>query len=213
MNATIREISMTHAFRPTLASLAAIALIACGGDDNTADTAAVAEVRCMPAGEAPIVTASGVGPVRLGARVSAIADANCTMRDTSFTLGEGIMERGHVVELGEGNVVILVSGDTEPVVERIIVNDPAVRTEGGVGPGSTVENLRSSYGRICATVGEGNVVLSVPPLTGVSFGADVALSSLPRGGQGLDTNPGAVPGSAPISSLWIHGAASGCGSS
>jgi hypothetical protein len=135
------------------------------------------------------------------------------MRDTTFSLGEGIQERGRVVALGGSSAVLLVSGDPEPTIDRIIVADSSIRTESGIGVGKNIGALRAAYGRICPMMGEGRVVLAVPALPGVSFGTSVRPSSLPRGGADIDRTPEAIPDNATITSIWIHGGRSNCGGS
>lgn len=197
-------------------ALVALTVVACQSRDRAADSTVVAggdtPPACVEGVGAPTLTAAGVGPVRLGASMSEISQ-RCTVRDSSFTLGEGIMERGRVIDLGMATVVVLVTEDAEPTVSRVIVNDPAIRTEAGVGVGRDVASMRAAYGTLCAAMGEGRVVLMAPPLPGVSFGISQRPSSLPRGGAGIDRTPEAIPDSSTITSIWVHGASTNCGGS
>jgi hypothetical protein len=198
------------------ASIVAAAAIACSSGDRGADSSTVAggstAVACVEGGAPPTITSAGVGPLRIGAPVREVAE-RCTVRDTSFTLGEGIVEQGRVVDLDGSPAVVMLSPDAEPTIARVIVNDPAVRTEAGVGVGKTVGALRAAYGRLCAAMGEGRVVVFVQPLAGVSFGVSTRPSSLPGSGANIDRTPEAIPDSSTITSIWVHGGRTTCGGS
>ncbi len=191
---------------------AAVAVIACSSRDQPADTADAPTTgrggaACVEGGGAPTITAAGVGPLRIGGEVSDVA-ARCTVRDTSFTLGEGRVENGRVVDLGGARAVLIVSDDASPGIERIIVRDSSIRTEDGLGVGKTVGALRAAYGRVCAARGEGNVVVSVSSLPGVSFqvsGAPITAN--------VERRPEDIPDNATITGIWLHGGRSACGGS
>src|SRR5688500_349401 len=142
------------------AVVAVVALAACRGKEGGADSATASApagpVPCVEGGGIPTITASGVGPVRVGARLAAISD-RCTVRDSSFSLGEGIQENGRVVSFGSTSATLIVSRDSAATIERIIIADSAIRTEAGIGVGKTVGALRAAYGRLCAAVGEGRI--------------------------------------------------------
>lgn len=185
----------------------ALAALACGGKETAADSAAISPpartAQCVEG--APIITAVGVGPVRVGARLSSIND-RCTVRDTTFSLGEGQMERGRVVGLGGSSVALIVSGDSNPMIERINIADSSIRTDAGLGVGKTVGALRAAYGRLCAATGEGRTIVGVPPLPGVSFGTSARMP-----GVDVDSKPEAIPDTTTITGIWIHGGRSACG--
>jgi hypothetical protein len=199
----------------SLASLAlTFAVVACSSRDKAADSASAATpagnsaATCVEGGGTPAITAAGVGPLRIGGRVSEVA-TRCTVRDTSFSLGEGQTENGRVVDLGGTSAVLMVSNDAEPTIERIIVNDAALRTEEGLGIGKTVGALRAAYGRLCAMRGEGNVVVNVSSLPGVSFEVrgDIPVTA------NIERQPEAIPDNATISGIWLYGGRSACGGS
>lgn len=195
--------------------LAALTVLACPSRDEAPDSTVAAVQKgatpCVTGGGTPMITSAGVGPIRVGERLSTFS-GRCTVRDTAFSLGEGIQENGRVVNLGGSSAVIIVGQDTDPVIERIMLADSSIRTDAGIGVGKTVGALRAAYGRVCAAMGEGRVVVAVPPLSGVSFGTSATASSLPRGTR-VESNPNAIPDNATITSIWLHSGGSLCGGS
>ena len=208
---------MLRTTRPLMLVLAAAAA-ACGGRDEAADTTAARDASAAdPCGASAStqVTPAGIGPLRLGARVDDLP-ATCVSRDTTFTLGEGILEQGSVVMLGGAPVLAMTSGSAEGVVSRIIVSDPAFRTEYGVGVGSTVADLRRSQGRICAFEGEGNTVVQAASVPGISF--EIGWSSASAPDELLNeifgqAEPSAAIDTAHITNLWIYEGRTACGGS
>ena len=155
-----------------------------------------------------MITAAGVGPLRIGGAVSDIA-RRCTVRDTSLILSEGITEKGRIVNLGSASALLLVSDDAEPTIERIIITDSSIRTEDGVGIGKSVGALRAAYGRLCAMRGEGNLVVMVSSLPGVSF----AIAGAVPEAADVERQPDAIPDNASIIRIWVHSGRSACGGS
>lgn len=204
---------MRSPHRP-LALAAGLAVFACSGKDAPPDstTASTPEgstaAACIEGGSAPTISAAGVGPLRIGGQVKEIA-SRCTVRDTSFSLGEGQTENGRVVDLGGARAVLMVTDDAEPTIERIIVRDSSIRTEEGLGLGKSVGALRAAYGRLCAMRGEGNVVVNVSALPGVSFQVSGGIPVTAN----LERDPDAIPDNATITGIWVHGGRSACGGS
>lgn len=203
--------------RIVLPGLAALALSGCPSADDAADTALAAapepsgRTACVAGGGTPVITAAAVGPLRVGERLSTIS-VRCSVRDSSLSLGEGIQENGRVVDLGGSSAVLIVGQDADPVIERIIIADPSIRTDAGIGVGKTIGALRAAYGRVCAAMGEGRVVVAVPPLPGVSFGTSATASSIPAGTD-VASNSNAIPDNATVTSIWLHSGGSLCGGS
>src|SRR5688572_18000924 len=120
--------------RALSAAVAALVLLAaCRGREAASDsTAATADARrpvCVEG--APTITAAGVGPVRIGARLASVSD-RCTVRDSAFSLGEGIQENGRVISLGTASVALIVGRDSAAAIERIIIADSSIRTDAGI---------------------------------------------------------------------------------
>lgn len=177
-----------------------------GGADTTGATADA----CAPNGRVPAVTSGGIGIARIGMPVREVAQS-CRTRDTTFTLGEGIQERGAVIEFAGRRVLALTTGDS--TISRLIVADSSFRTERGLGVGSTVGQLREAYGRLCGAVGEGTVAVWLAGLPNVSFGLDTRMSELPASGSRLSDDPSVIPDTARVTSLWIISEGVACGGS
>jgi hypothetical protein len=152
---------------------------------------------CATAGSAP-AQRYGIGPVRLGMTGTALRGSCPEARDTAW-LAEGTPEKGLLVSLAGRAVVAQLAGDS---VARIVAVSREVKTAAGVGIGSTLGDLRSRYGRLCAIEGEGRVALWSPNAPGVSFGVD----SIP----GAAIPPDSLADELRVSSLWIHGQNTPC---
>jgi hypothetical protein len=201
-----------HGHRRLIAFLALAVLAGCKRDraaTPAGESATAAAGDACTGGAAPILTAGGVGPVRLGGRPSEVA-SRCTVRDTAVSL-EGSSENARAIRLAGGTVVALLGPDS--TISRIIVRDGAFRTERAIGVGSTVGDIRQAYGRICAGIGEGSVVISASGLSGLSFETTVVPSRLPQGGRTVERDPTGIPDSAHVRSLWIYDGESLCGGS
>jgi hypothetical protein len=177
---------------------------------DTAGVASSSADACAPNGRPPAVMSGGIGVARIGAALREVR-GTCPTRDTSFTLGEGIQEKGAVIEFAGHRVLALTTADG--AISRLIVADSAFRTERGLGVGTSVGQLREAYGRLCGAVGEGTVAVWLAGLPNVSFGLDTRLSDLPGSGSRLSDDPSVVPDAARVTSLWVISEGAACGGS
>jgi len=154
---------------------------------------------CATAGSSP-AQRYGIGPVRMGMTAAALRAACPEARDTAWQ-GEGVAEKGLLVFLAGRAVVAQLAGDS---VVRIVAVSPEVRTAAGVGIGSTLGDLRSRYGRLCALEGEGRLALWSPNAPGVSFGL------APADTAGAAAQPDSIRDDVKVATLWIHGKDTPC---
>lgn len=149
-------------------------------------------------GDQPVIERDRLGPARLGMTTGALRQAAPSARDTTWTR-EGTRERGQVVPLqGGGRALAVLAGDT---VSRIEVRDTIARTRERLGVGSRFEELRAAYGRACADVAEGEVVVWFPNAPGVSFALD---ARVPQNPAQLRANPEQIPGTARVTRWWLR---------
>jgi hypothetical protein len=152
----------------------------------------------------PAAPRDRLGPVRLGLGAAALRQAVAGSRDTTWS-AEGTEERGVVVPLdGGARVLAVIAGDS---VHRIEVRDPAVRTQERVGVGSRLADLRSAYGRTCAAVGEGTVVVWFPSAPGISFALDAPIPANPAT---IGEDPERIPGTARVTRWWLRRGTEAC---
>ena len=201
------------------ATLCALALAACHGDerpparDSVAardDSIAIAALREACSVGPAQVTAEGVGTVHLGMTVEQLR-RRCETADTSFSLGEGMLEHGLAVHVGKARVVALLGADStsgDTTVTRVIVGRRGATTKGGIGVGSNVASLRLRHGRLCGLVGEGRIVAQAPSVPGVSFGTSADYGELATDTAAL--RAGDLPQRALITEIWVHGQPTTC---
>jgi hypothetical protein len=198
---------------------ALIALVACfSGHDSKRDptghpwragrvTRSAAQERCATT-PTPI-TAQGIAPVLIGARISAVANA-CETRDSAITLGESLAERAHSVDVAGGTVIAVSTGTADTTITRIIVRDPRLLTAKGIHVGSTVGALRAAHGKLCASVGEGNVVAFAADVPGIAFETDVPPAELHGGAAAVEKDASLIPDAATISGIRVTGVPAAC---
>ena len=76
-----------------------------------------------------------------------------------------------------GRSIVFVNIDPDSAIQSITLADSAFRTDRGIGVGSRIRTLRFAYGRVCAVDRNGEAVLAVAGLDGLTFSFDP--SSLP----------------------------------
>ncbi|HUQ81938.1 MAG TPA: hypothetical protein VM076_12390 [Gemmatimonadaceae bacterium] len=195
-----------------------IASAACQGDapgKNAAATSAAARAaqRCNAADASLVIDSIGIGPIVRGRRVAELRD-RCTVTDTAITLSEGMVERAHVIDAGGHALIALSTGTPDTSIIRVITTDPAFKSSGGVGVGSSVQALRLAHGSLCAAQGEGNFIVMASELPGVSFAIDWSPPPSRDPSAATSPFPGGDPGTAldatRITKAWVHGVTGGC---
>jgi hypothetical protein len=146
-----------------------------------------------------------LGPVRLGMTAAALRQAAAGARDTTWSQ-EGTEERGVWVPMegGRARALAVLSGDS---VARIEVRAAEPRTAEGMGVGSRYSELRSTYGRACADVGEGVVVVWFPAAPGISYALDAPVPGNPAQ---LRESPDRIAGTARVTRWWVRRGTDGC---
>lgn len=151
-----------------------------------------------------VVSRYGVGPVRVGMPVDALRAACPEARDTTWKGDEGTTETGLVAMPGGRRLVAVTAGGT---VQRIVIDQPGLRTAAGVGVGAQVADLRSRFGRMCAGRGEGRVAVWFPNAPGISFGLDTAAT---KGWTPARVDPDSVPDTVAVGSMWVRRGTDDC---
>lgn len=155
---------------------------------------------------ASVIRRNSVGPVSIGA---AADDVYQQLRGKAHLVDlalEGQLSPALELTLPNtgvpgGVVAELVARDNRLIVWRIRVRDPLIRTEKGVGVGSTVQELRSAYPIATVGSGEGRVFLTVTGELSASFEldqTDPAVAALHA-----VHDPQAIPGSIKITSVLL----------
>lgn len=159
--------------------------------------------RAVGPGQASAAQRDVLGPARLGMPAAELRQAVRGARDTTWSQ-EGTTERGLVIPLERGGRALAVlSGDS---VRRIEVRDSIVRTREGLRVGSRLEELRAAYGRACAGIGEGVVVVWFPAAPGISFALDTPFADVDR----LRDDPERIPGTARVTRWWLRRGTDSC---
>jgi len=157
---------------------------------------------CGNAGDV-VVTRYGLGPVRVGMPVDALRAACPEARDSTWR-AEGTTETGLVVMPAGHRVVAVAAGGT---VQRIVIDQPGMKTASGAGVGSQVGELRTRLGRMCTGAGEGQVAVWFPNEPGISFGLDTAAT---KGWTPARMDPDSVPDTVPVGRMWVRKGSDDC---
>lgn len=145
----------------------------CSERDERAERDSARAGRCGEASNA-VVSATGVGPARVGMRLSDLA-AVCTVTDTTVPGLAGDSSLASTMHVGRHSALLLSGRDS--IIASIVLADSAFRTDRGIGVGSRIRTLRFAYGRVCAVDQNGEARLAVAGLDGITFSFDP--SSLP----------------------------------
>ena len=161
-------------------------VLAIGGDVRVPVTAARER-------RAPFVTAEGVGPARLGAEAGVLREQVPAARDT-VTDGQSAI----VVPVAEGREAL--AWITEGIVVRVIVSDPGLRLDTGIGVGSPLERLRKVYGYGCVRGSDGAALAFFPTAPGLEFRLDAAAQAeAPVPLERAD-----IPEGTEVSEIWVR---------
>ena len=162
--------------------------------------------QAVPGQSSVIIRQHQVGPVLIGAPAQSVYAA---FRGRSRLVDLAL--EGHLTPALElsfpethvsgGVVAELVPRDNDLVVWRIAVTNPHVRTEKGLGVGSSVAQLRSAYRATSVGSGEGRVFVVVEELA-----ASFELDTSGPGGDALwkIRDPQRIPGDVKITSVLIR---------
>ncbi|HET7459812.1 MAG TPA: hypothetical protein VFJ82_01140 [Longimicrobium sp.] len=151
-----------------------------------------------------VVTRYGIGPVRVGMPVTALRTACPEARDTAWKGPEGSNETGVVAMPGGRRVLAVTAG---PAVERLVIDEPGLKTAAGAGVGSRVGDLRASFGRMCVGAGEGQVAVWFPNQPGISFGLDTAAT---KGWTPARVIADSVPDTVAVGRMWVRRGSDDC---
>jgi len=141
----------------------------------------------------PSVTSEGVGPARLGAEAVILREQVPTSRDT--VIGE---QNAIVVPVAEGREAL--AWITEGIVVRVIVADPGLRLDTGVGVGSPLERLRKVYGHGCARGSDGAALAFFPTAPGLEFRLDAPA----RAEASVPLERADIPAGTEVSEIWVR---------
>jgi len=157
-DARVVDASDTTAIAATTSTTSTAATsTAAGATPATAPTAGACNAR--------MITAEGIGPIRIGARVDSVKKLCDVARDTTQRGAEGMMERRATISIPPGEL------DAEIVdgrVWRLDIKSSAFRTADSLGVGSSLAELLR-HKQLKPAAGEGIVVVMLADHCGMSF--------------------------------------------
>lgn len=166
------------------------------------DSALLAAAQTAAETEAAASPRDQLGQIRLGMTTAEVHQAAGQVRDTTWSQ-EGMTERGLIVTVPGGEAVARLVDDS---VARIEVGSGGPSTREGLGVGSTMQQLRDSYGRACAAAGEGIVAVWFPAAPGISFAVDAPFAQV----QQFQRSPEQIPGTARVTRWWLRRGTDDC---
>ena len=153
-------------------SIVSLLVLACGGSNETVPDSAAGVgtnsskpdcgVAASPA--SGVLTASGVGDLRVGATVAEVRSRCDIVGDTTLPGPEGTQERRLTIAVQSDSIEAIVDGDR---VWRVEVTSRRFRTSDSLGVGSRGWELKRGRGEIAT--GEGNVAVVREDHCGLSF--------------------------------------------
>ena len=153
-------------------SLGSLLLLGCAGSSEKAVDSAASigtnsskpdcGVAASPA--TGVLTANGVGDLRVGATVAEVRSRCDIVEDTTLPGPEGTQERRLTIALRSDSIEAIVDGDR---VWRVEVTSSRYRTSDSLGVGSRGWELKRGRGEIAT--GEGNVAVVREDHCGLSF--------------------------------------------
>jgi hypothetical protein len=147
-----------------------------------------------------LIEGSRIGGLRLGMSANEIRQQIPAARDTVVPGPGGSRQPALLATLPGGRPVMAVIAGS--VVERLVVRDPGITTEQGLGVSSRVSQLRDSYGRGCSVVLDGG--LSALTFEGAPMTTFVVRSPTRTGAVGSREDATAVTDTAQVTEIWIH---------
>jgi hypothetical protein len=156
------------------------------------DSAAIAATRT---GTDTAVWRSQLGPIMLGMNAGALRQAVPSARDTTW-LQQGTRHRGSLIPVANGNALAIIGQDT---VVRVEVAHPSIHTAEGLGVGTTMEQLRATYGLPCADVTAGRVVVWFGSAPGLRFAINTPAANPAQ----IRDNPDRIPNTAEVTRWWL----------
>jgi hypothetical protein len=183
--------------------IALTAIVACGkSGDSSASTPTPLTQRTCSDGRTLALSGTGIGAVRLGARVDTIIAQCLVVSDSTMQDAEGTLQRVLAIRFGPSLLHAEIAGDT---VWRITTRDSVLRTEEGLGVGSPLATLLLTP-EVVAYRGEGTVMVRVPKHCGMSFQLDPSSEAAVRGGATISHEElKALPELAQISRVLMTG--------
>ncbi len=150
-----------------------------------------------------LITSKGIGPAALEITLDSL-NRLCTVRDSTVRVDEGQSPNGRAISVGEGAAPILIFVDeSKKTLLRATTTNPFFRTNGGVGVGSLVSELRQNHGKICGDIGVTGIEVWTASLPGVTLGTTAYPPRMPGNGSGMKRDASAVPDTAQITTISV----------
>lgn len=170
--------SVVSMIRTALTALACVTGAACDAGRNAPSSAQ----RTCGVATPTLVTGSGIGALRIGARTRDIRRLCDVASDSTAKDARAVPQRVMRVRIGGGIVVADIVRDS---VWRLTITDSTLRTSDGLGVGTTLASLVEMPG-VSGINGDGAVFVVLKPRCGLSFGLDHRADNLFYRGLTID---------------------------